>query len=46
MNIWNKKIENDNRISKSNYWSRLGYSIEDIILEKGLIFDNSTITGK
>ena len=38
-------IESDERILKSNYGSRPGYSIEDSILEKRLVFANSIVTG-
>ena len=45
VSIRNKgNIESDERISKSNYGSRLGCSIEDAILEKRLVFDNSIVT--
>ena len=37
------KIEIDQQIVKSNYGSRLDYSIEDAILEKQLVFDNSIV---
>ena len=47
VNIRNKfKIETDYWIVKSNYRSRLDYSINDIILEKRLVFDNSMIIGE
>ena len=46
VNIRNKvNIESDERVSKRNYGSRPGCSIEDAILEKTLIFDNSLVTG-
>ena len=40
------KIETDYRIVKSNYRSRLNYSIDNAILEKRLVFNNSMIIGK
>ena len=40
------KIEIYHRIVKSNYGSRLDYSIDDTILDKRLVFDNSIIIGK
>ena len=40
------RIERDSRITKSNYESRLRYSIDDTILEKRLIHDNSILSGK
>ena len=40
------RIEKDLRIAKSNYRSRLRYSIDDAILEKRLIYDNSMLSGK
>ena len=39
-------IESDPRISKSNYRLRLKYSIEDAILEKRLVYDNSLLSRK
>ena len=46
VNIRNKgNIESDERVSKSIYGSRPGYSLEDDILEKRLVFDNSIVTG-
>ena len=39
-------METDQRVSKSNHKSRPGYSIEDAILEKILVFDNILVTGK
>ena len=46
INIRNKgNMEAYQRVSKRNYGSRLGYSIEDTILEKRLVFDNSLATG-
>ena len=47
MNNRNKyKTEADHRIAKSNYGSRLNYLIEDAILEKRLIYNNSIVIGK
>ena len=40
------KIETDSRIAKSNYESRSYYSIEDALLEKRLIYNNSLLKGK
>ena len=40
------KIEEDSRISKSNFGARKGYLIENAILEKRLLYDNSIFTGK
>ena len=40
-----RKIENDNRISKCNYRLRYNYSIESEILEKRLIYNISRLTG-
>ena len=40
------KIEIDPRIVKSNYGSRPHYSIEDALLEKRLIYNNSILKGK
>ena len=40
------KIEHDNRIAKANYGSRRNYSIENIILEKRLLYDISKQNGK
>ena len=40
------KIKTDHRIAKSNYGSRLDYSIDNFILEKRLVLDNSIIIGK
>ena len=37
------KIENNIRVSKANCWSRLHYYIENIILEKRLVYDNSIL---
>ena len=37
------KIEADQQIVKSNYDSRPDYLIEDIILEKQLVLDNSKV---
>ena len=46
MSIRNKgNIKSDERVSKSNYGSRPGHSIEDAILEKRLVFDNIIVTG-
>ena len=39
-------IETDERISKSDCGSRPGYSIQDAILEKRLVFDNILVTGQ
>ena len=45
VNTRNKgSIEVDERISKNNYGSRLGYSIQDAILEKRQVFDYSLVT--
>ena len=47
VNTRNKgSIEADEIILKSNYGSRPGYSIEDAILEKRLVFDKSLVTGR
>ena len=35
------RIENNKRLLKFNYSSRKGYSIEEIILEKRLLYDIS-----
>ena len=44
VNIRNKgRIELDERVSKIYYRSRTGNSIEDVILEKILVFDNSIV---
>ena len=46
LNIRNKgRKEKVQRVSKINYGSRPGHSIEDAILEKILVFDNSLVTG-
>ena len=46
VNIRNKgNIESEERVSKSNYGSRPKHSIEDAILEKILVFDNSLVKG-
>ena len=39
------RIEVDLRISKYNYGSRSGYSIEDAILEKRIFYDYSMLKG-
>ena len=39
-------MEKDDRISKFNFGSRKVYSIEDIFLEKWLLYDNIMITMK
>ena len=39
-------IETDSHFSKANYGLRKNYSIETVLLEKRLIFDNSLITTK
>ena len=39
-------IEYDERILKSNYRSRMNYSIENVILEKRLWYNNSLLGGK
>ena len=47
VNIRNKgNIEENDIVSKSNYGSKTGCSIEDAILEKILFLDNSLVTGK
>ena len=38
-----EQVETDKRFSKLNYSSRKNYSIESILLDKRLIFDNSLI---
>ena len=40
------RIEVDEIISKRNYRSRSGYYMQDKILEKRLVFDNSLVTGR
>ena len=46
INIRNKsRIESDNRISKCNYGLRVNYFIENAILEKQLVYDNSILIG-
>ena len=46
VNIRNKlNIESDYRVSKSNYGSRPGCSIEHAILDKRLVFGNILVTG-
>jgi len=40
------RIERDSRIAKSNYESRPRYSIDNAILEKWLIYDNSILIRK
>ena len=46
VNIRNKrKTEKNERVSKRNYGSRPECSIDDAVLEKILIFDNSLVTG-
>jgi len=40
------KIETDLRIAKYNYGSRSHYSIENALLEKRLIYNNSLLKGK
>ena len=40
------KIEQDKRISKSNFGSRPKYSIETVILQKRIIYNNSKLTNK
>ena len=40
------KIETDPRIAKCDYGLRPHYSIEDALLEKRLIYDNSLLKGK
>jgi len=42
----NQQVENDNRFSKSNYGSCRNYSIESVLLEKCLIYDNNMLSGK
>ena len=42
----NERIENDARISKRNYGSRSGYSIENALLEKSLIVDHAKKSGQ
>jgi len=42
----NKNIELDERLSKYNYGSRSGYSIEDAILEKRLMYDVAVRSGE
>ena len=42
----NERIENDARISKYNYVSRSGYSIENALLEKRLIVDYAKKSGE
>ena len=37
------KIEEDSRVSKVNYGLRLYYSMENAILEKRLVHDNSVL---
>ena len=45
LKYWVKeRIEQDPRISKVNYWSRSKYSIENVILEKRIIYDHSALT--
>ena len=39
-------IENDDRFSNANYGSRKNYSIESVLLEKRMIYDNSMLSGK
>jgi len=39
-------IENDNRFSNANYGSRKNYSIESMLLEKRMIYNNSIVSGK
>ena len=38
------KIKKDLRISKANYGLRSKYSIENVILEKRIIYNHSTLT--
>ena len=40
------KLEIDNRILKFNFGSRKGYSIDNALLEKRLLYDSSIITRK
>ena len=44
INARNKlSIESDNRVLKYNYGLRVNYSIENVILEKRLWYDNSLL---
>ena len=40
------KIEYDKCLSKFNYGSRKTYTIEEVLLEKRLIYDNSLLSRK
>ena len=43
---YNKRLEEDTRVSKFNFRSRKGYSINKVILEKSLIYNTSMWTRK